>query len=82
MDGLGSCLLVFFSGGAATALALAARFLDRPDRLAGIFLQNKGRKMSDKTRVSEGIGKQVKSLDRQTVSTQQLQMTNVLGTLT
>lgn len=39
VDGLGSCLLVFFFGGAVTALALAARFLDRVDRVGGIILQ-------------------------------------------
>jgi len=36
-DGLGSGLLVFFFGGAATALA--ACFVNRADRLAGILLQ-------------------------------------------
>ena len=39
VEGLGSCFLVFFFGGAVTALASAARFLDRVDRLAGIILQ-------------------------------------------
>ena len=47
VDALGPGLLVFFFGGAA--IALAPRFLNRADRLAGILLQNKVHKIRNKT---------------------------------